>query len=339
MSDFVKIKNRIHWIDILKGIGIFFVVMGHTFKDNSIYYWIYSFHMPLFFLISGFLIEPQKTLTSYKEFTLKKCKSLLWPFIFFRIILIIYWLIIECHFRDLDLGPIWFLIVLFFDEIIITPILLKYRKTWHSILAMIICSITFLLFNNIDFSIFSNYPLWALFRTIPGWTLRILNAGIWFSGGFLLHKVIRVLPKNSIYIYTTLIISLCISITLFKFNPESSMYCNITGNFGLYLILAFSGIIFTFLMCRYIIKQNKYIEWIGKYTLIILAIHEPIKRIILKISSIITNINIDFLQNNILSGFIISFLVLISCIPIIILLKKIRNHTGKIGSIILSFVK
>lgn len=49
MSGIIKIKDRIRWIDILKGVGIFFVIMGHTFKDNSIYYWIYSFHMPLLY--------------------------------------------------------------------------------------------------------------------------------------------------------------------------------------------------------------------------------------------------------------------------------------------------
>lgn len=295
--------------------------------------------MPLFFLISGFLIEPHNVLISYKKFIIKRCKSLLWPFIFFRITLIIYWLIIERHFRDLDLGPIWFLIVLFFDEIIITPILLKYRKIGHSLLVIILCCITFLFFSKIDFSNFNHYPLWTFFRSIPGWTLRVLNAGIWFSGGFFLHKIIRIIPKKSIYIYTTLILSLCISISLFKFNPESSMYCNITGNFGLYLLLAFSGIIFAFLVCKYIIKQNKSIEWIGKYTIIILAIHEPIKRIILKILEIITHLNIDFLQKNTLCGFIISFLVLISCIPIINMFRQIKKHTGKIGSMILSFVR
>ena len=217
MLDTIKIKNRIHWIDVLKGIGIFLVIMGHTFKDNPVYYWVYSFHMPLFFLISGFLIEPHNVLISYKKFIIKRCKSLLWPFIFFRITLIIYWLIIERHFRDLDLGPIWFLIVLFFDEIIITPILLKYRKIGHSLLVIILCCITFLFFSKIDFSNFNHYPLWTFFRSIPGWTLRVLNAGIWFSGGFFLHKIIRIIPKKSIYIYTTLILSLCISISLFKF--------------------------------------------------------------------------------------------------------------------------
>lgn len=62
---------RIEWLDSLKGFAIFLVVVGHavlgylragTFPE---YQWslqlthdlIYSFHMPLFFLISGFLYK------------------------------------------------------------------------------------------------------------------------------------------------------------------------------------------------------------------------------------------------------------------------------------------
>ena len=40
-------------IDALKGMGIFFVVLGHTASIFSP--WTYTFHMPLFFFISGFL--------------------------------------------------------------------------------------------------------------------------------------------------------------------------------------------------------------------------------------------------------------------------------------------
>ena len=47
------VSKRELWIDILRGIGILLVVLGHTnppFKRI-----IYSFHIPLFFILSGFL--------------------------------------------------------------------------------------------------------------------------------------------------------------------------------------------------------------------------------------------------------------------------------------------
>ena len=56
-------KVRIHYLDSLKAILILLVVLGHAvqFNDtehyaNSILFrFIYSFHMPLFFFISGYL--------------------------------------------------------------------------------------------------------------------------------------------------------------------------------------------------------------------------------------------------------------------------------------------
>ncbi len=50
---------RIHSIDIAKGIGIILVILGHLIKNynnilfGGIHDWIYSFHMPLFFILSG----------------------------------------------------------------------------------------------------------------------------------------------------------------------------------------------------------------------------------------------------------------------------------------------
>lgn len=46
--------NHIKWLDIAKGMGIVSFFWGHTlFKDEIWRIWIYSFHMPLFFFLSG----------------------------------------------------------------------------------------------------------------------------------------------------------------------------------------------------------------------------------------------------------------------------------------------
>ena len=47
-------KKHYESIDIAKGIGILLVVFGHlTVGKQNVYSFIYSFHMPLFFLLSG----------------------------------------------------------------------------------------------------------------------------------------------------------------------------------------------------------------------------------------------------------------------------------------------
>lgn len=52
---------RIDSLDILKGIGIILVVVGHMI-GNQLYIrpWIYAFHMPLFFMVSGYCFNIAK---------------------------------------------------------------------------------------------------------------------------------------------------------------------------------------------------------------------------------------------------------------------------------------
>lgn len=50
-------SKRILWIDYCKVIGICLVLIGHTYPNNPITDWLYSFHMPLFFFISGLTLK------------------------------------------------------------------------------------------------------------------------------------------------------------------------------------------------------------------------------------------------------------------------------------------
>lgn len=49
-----KGTQRLAFIDIAKAFGIILVVLGHTVGAGEIHDYIYSFHMPLFFIIYGF---------------------------------------------------------------------------------------------------------------------------------------------------------------------------------------------------------------------------------------------------------------------------------------------
>ena len=52
----MKVSERYTWIDCIKGIGIFCVVLGHIYKDNYIGLWIYACHMPLVCMVAGYLM-------------------------------------------------------------------------------------------------------------------------------------------------------------------------------------------------------------------------------------------------------------------------------------------
>ena len=95
--------KRERWLDGLKGFAILLVILGHvlsgyldagTFPEayNSFYSvrsWIYSFHMPLFFLISGFTFTlayfPGGTLR--RRGYLRQVCNLLWIYVLFEVLL------------------------------------------------------------------------------------------------------------------------------------------------------------------------------------------------------------------------------------------------------------
>lgn len=124
MPENKTISKRFEYIDVLKGFAIFLVVMGHflawnfpeniepTFGQSFVYRLIYSFHMPLFFFLSGYLIDQKKndwTFSFFINFTKKRTVSLLLPAVTFLLIR---------FFRFGTWEFQWFLICLFEMQII-----------------------------------------------------------------------------------------------------------------------------------------------------------------------------------------------------------------------------
>lgn len=124
--------RRLKWIDISKCLGMLLVIFGHYMqtlhieyggKFTDIFYWIYSFHMPLFFLLSGFVYKKYDV----KTFLKKRVKSLIFPVILFSFLYTLYKIIIIHEKIDL-IGVLtcrsesfihlyWFLWALFWVEI------------------------------------------------------------------------------------------------------------------------------------------------------------------------------------------------------------------------------
>jgi fucose 4-O-acetylase-like acetyltransferase len=75
-------SKRIEYLDIAKGIGILLVVLGHNdFEVISLFVQrlIYSFHMPLFFFLSGYFLN---TAIPFFDFFKKRFNALLKPYLF-----------------------------------------------------------------------------------------------------------------------------------------------------------------------------------------------------------------------------------------------------------------
>ncbi|WP_234048969.1 acyltransferase family protein [Xylella fastidiosa] len=71
-------------IDAAKGLGIFLVVLGHA--KGLPEWWvvlIYSFHVPLFFLLSGWAAGTNMCQSGFCECLLHLMRTLLVPYVFF----------------------------------------------------------------------------------------------------------------------------------------------------------------------------------------------------------------------------------------------------------------
>lgn len=124
-------------IDVAKGLAIILVMVGHTITNKHICNAIYSFHMPLFFILSGYFMNEKRI---DKGYIIKLFKSLLLPYLLTAILTIFVsylmniscWndvaaaFIVGCKFSKLEIpfiGAIWFLVALFLAKLIVQLII------------------------------------------------------------------------------------------------------------------------------------------------------------------------------------------------------------------------
>ena len=76
--------SRIKYFDLVRAFGIILMIMGHVGFGNEFDHWIHAFHMPIFFIISGYFYSPEKSKNWLKN-TQKKIKTIIVPYIIFGI--------------------------------------------------------------------------------------------------------------------------------------------------------------------------------------------------------------------------------------------------------------
>ena len=149
---------RLRYIDFTKGLAIILMIFGHTMsKINCLHIWIYSFHMPIFFIICGIIMcrkGRQKSYSLLKEKIIRRWYTLGIPYLFFGGVLILFYTILDLldgqpisffsrllrviTFQGID--ALWFIPVYCFSEIIMKII---YKYKWRDIIIsfvfLIIC--------------------------------------------------------------------------------------------------------------------------------------------------------------------------------------------------------
>lgn len=248
----------------------------------------------------------------------------------------IYWLVLEQRFRDypfFDIGPSWFLLVMFFVYVIVYELkdFTKNKKKFLVIVMINIVSIIFLktVFNNID-------------KTIFVWFLRTLTGTLWYFFGIIGKVIFETLElKLKLYQYIFLsVFLLIVNIISAIINGHVSIFSAVFNNYLIYFISGISGIYAIFILCKNIIKNNKLLEYLGNYTIVIMTTHEPIKRVIIGMLQKV-GLSYEFFKNSYIGAILLLPIIIVIEILIISILKLIKNKFDKnyIIKYILYFVK
>ena len=103
-------KQRIQWLDNLRAIAIFLVVLGHTAGlSETVEKLIFSFHMPIFFWISGLFAKESIRDETVKEFISKRWRKRLIPYAAFSAISYVAWFLVFRHFgsqAEMNISPL-----------------------------------------------------------------------------------------------------------------------------------------------------------------------------------------------------------------------------------------
>lgn len=296
-------SKRLSHIDIAKGIAMIFIVFGHSlvYTPNvyMIYKYIYSFHVVLFFILSGFTYSNKK---SIKLFVKDKFKSLMIPYFIFSILFLIPYLILGNYTSfDADIPNIsqidslifeilygngnnfalkqntalWFLPALFSSEVIyrvLDKLKFKYKDIVFTLGLLIVSYL----------SICSEFIL-------PWGINTALGLLVFFQLGILFRKY-NVIEKINSHLLSKIILILLAISTLHVYKLNVTVDC-VDYGYGIYYIFLFTSIVVPVLIIwvSNLISKCKLLEYIGKNTLSILIFH--------KIFLILFQINYDFMPN------------------------------------------
>lgn len=295
-------SKRLDYLDMTKGIGIFFVVLGHIeYISEPLRVWISSFHMPLFFIVSGLLMsvkeEPGR---DFHSSLIKKVKGIIIPYLWFSLC---YFFIdianvtflnnIDMHTFWVDtissvtfygMSVLWFLPALFlanigflwlkkhFSDKIVVPSLI--------IIALIAYAIQRLCLN----PLYDNSADSLLITSLINFVRVFLRSaiGLSFVGyAYYIHSLaVKIIPDyiNSTSVNIKLadlfigLVMLGINIFLSTVNGAVDMHYMILRNVPLYYIGAFLGCYGIILICKGL-PVVKIITYYGRNSLIVMAVH------------------------------------------------------------------
>ena len=304
-----KIFIRENYIDHAKGIGIILVIIAHIISEanlsslNILHKTIYSFHMPLFFFISGFCIslKPNKNFSLCNKIK-KITTNLILPYIIWSTIYaflaetILQKKTILSILTTRGIAPLWFLGSLAICEIIFYTIkkihiFTKNKKETFNFISICVLSllISFLLNTNIviEYINTKHYFFQFMYITIG----RFFFSFAFLIIGYLFGKLNIITKMRK---YTLIIISILLMITTFYLTYKNNLTINLhlfeISKYTIFIITSLLGSISILFFSKFI--NNKTLNYIGQNSLGLMILHYipfPTMSYSIKLSSLFTS--------------------------------------------------
>ena len=289
-------KTRLVYIDIAKGIGILLVLLGHLL-DNG--HWlksvIYTFHMPLFFIVSGMVLRPQPVIRKIRNrITDTLVPYFIWAVIFcgfgFKKMIYIGYGTIAGLLHAGSSGVLWFLVCMFFASVFSQIIVTSTEKIKHRRAVLTAVMIITLLISMV-MSIF-HYKIIIRGATLGyPWSMDIVFLAVAFMlFGRLLADMEGKLPK-ALKWYHLLIFAALVAVSLVgvlhKAEPGyPQMATGRVGNHILFFTVACVVVIGIIGISRFLEKTGPFsalLVWLGQNSMGIFLVHRTLRGFLMHI--------------------------------------------------------
>ncbi len=308
-------KERIQYIDVARFYAMAMVFYGHFIErvmmlnDPTaavLYKFIYSFHMLLFFVLSGFISRDSDLEFGVGKFLKHRFLSRLLPFIFFTIVFMVLAAIFPGDFYHLKLPsvegyigglvmtglgipmfcvPSWFLLMLFSVEMV-HYVAFRFLKSESEIFKydskILIAIVAFyiigyvinLRFDFLNFTKQRMFNVLFIHEAITMYAFYLLGAYL-RRRKFLMEKVsFKILVPSVIVAFLIVLFTFKLNNGPFNFNLYNSVVIIFAahGNIFLFPLTAIAGSLFVFFLGK-ITPSQKTIVWMGQNTLILMCLN------------------------------------------------------------------
>lgn len=284
-------QKRIIWLDIARGLAMFCVIYGHVLRrDIGLGKWMYSWHIPVFFLITAILLSMKtdwKQMT-FRELFIKDMKSILYPYLIFNIIEVIIMsftssvkdaLIGVIHFCLFDgLQTLWFLSALFVSRQIFFQLMKRTQK--KEVIAAFVVTVILVT------SLFAAVGSWfdsrgGIYKSLYAFAnignrsfIGLVFLIIGYTGSNYLRSIRLSYLVKGVALFCSLLFSVC----LFNYNSVDLRFSKI-GNPLLFYTLAIAGSVFVFLLSDILshFRLSDIIRFMGSNSIVFLITHIPVR--------------------------------------------------------------